>query len=100
MLMVSFPGKHDHNPPCAVCYLPMKTVKLMIPARITCPLSWTIEYKGYLMAEWYNHKRNAVYECVDENPESIAGSSDSTSGALTIFHSVNLWLWFTLSTLC
>ena len=40
-----FPGKHDHNPPCAVCYLPMKTVKLMIPARITCPSSWTIELK-------------------------------------------------------
>ena len=80
-----FPGKQDHNVPCAVCYSSTKTVKLMIPARITCPLSWTIEYKGYLMTDWYDHKRNAVYECVDENPESIAGSSASTSGAVLYF---------------
>ena len=49
-----FSGKHEHNAPCAVCYSSTKTVKLMIPARITCPLSWTIEYKGYLMSEYYN----------------------------------------------
>ena len=37
------------------------------------------------MADHHNHKRNVVYECVDENPESIAGSSSSTSGALLYF---------------
>ena len=80
-----FSDKHDHNPPCAVCYSSTKTVKLMIPARITCPSSWTIEYKGYLMADYYNHKRNAVYECVDENPESIPGSAGGYDGALFYF---------------
>ena len=80
-----FSGKQDHNAPCAVCYLSTKTVKLMIPARITCPSSWTIEYKGYLMTAHYNHNKNRVYECVDENPESIAGSSASTDGALFFF---------------
>ena len=79
-----FPGKHSHNAPCAVCYSSTKTVKLMIPARITCPSSWTIEYKGYLMTTHYGHKKNTVYECVDENPESIPGSSANTNGAL--FH--------------
>ena len=79
-----FPGKHDHNAPCAVCYSSTKTVKLMIPARITCPSSWTREYKGYLMTGHYDYKKNTVFECVDENPESIPGSSANTNGAL--FH--------------
>ena len=58
---------HDHNVPCAVCYTSQRTSKLMIPARITCPSSWTEEYEGYLMAEYYDHPKNAVYECVDKN---------------------------------
>ena len=80
-----FPGKQNHNAPCAVCYSSTKTVKLMIPARITCPSLWTREYKGYLMTTHYGHKKNSVYECVDKNPESIAGSSASTSGAVFFF---------------
>ncbi|XP_019850578.1 PREDICTED: short-chain collagen C4-like isoform X3 [Amphimedon queenslandica] len=80
-----FPGKHDHNVPCAVCYTSTKSVKLMIPARTSCPSSWTREYKGYLMAERHTHARNAVYECVDEAPESIAGSHTNVNGALFYF---------------
>ena len=84
-----FPGKHNHNAPCAVCYSSTKTVKLMIPAKTSCPSSWTIEYKGYLMTDYYKHKKNSVYECVDENSESIPGSFADTNGAL---------LYFTVST--
>ena len=40
------------------------------------------------MAELYTHK-NAVYECVDENPESISGSSANDNAA---------FLYFTVST--
>ena len=80
-----FLGKIEHNAPCAVCYLSTKIVKLMIPARITCPSSWTIEYKGYLMTTHYGHKKNTVYECVDENPESIPGSSANINGAMLHF---------------
>ena len=80
-----FPGKHNHNVPCAVCYTSTKSVKLMIPARTSCPSSWTREYKGYLMTEKYNHARNAVYECVDENAESIDGSHSDVNGALFYF---------------
>ena len=80
-----FPGKNSHNPPCAVCYTPTKTIKLMIPAKTSCPSSWTREYKGYLMTDHHNHKRNAVYECVDEDPESIDGSFGDTNGALFYF---------------
>ena len=80
-----FPGKHDHNAPCAVCYSSTKTVKLMIPAKFTCPSSWTIEYKGYLMTHYYIHEKNAVYECVDENAESIPGGSANNDGASFLF---------------
>lgn len=84
-----FPGKNYHNVPCAVCYTAKKSVKLMIPGRITCPSTWTVEYKGYLMAEKYNHARNTVYECVDENAESLAGSDDISNEitALYFIHS-------------
>ena len=80
-----FSEKQDHNAPCAVCYTSTKSVKLMIPARTSCPSSWTIEYKGYLMTADYSHKNNKVYECVDENPESIDGSDADTNGALFYF---------------
>ena len=62
-----YPSKHEHNVPCAVCYISTKSTKLMIPAQTTCPKSWTTEYVGYLMAERYDfNARNAVYECVDK----------------------------------
>ena len=80
-----FPGKHDHNAPCAVCYTSTKSVKLMIPARISCPSSWTVEYKGYLMANKHDFHNNAVYECVDENPESVDGGEGNNDGALFYF---------------
>ena len=80
-----FSDKHDHDAPCAVCYSSTKTVKLMIPAKTSCPSSWTIEYKGYLMGHYYIHKKNAVYECVDENPESIPGGSANNDGASFFF---------------
>ena len=73
---------HDHNVPCTVCYVATRTTTLMIPAHTTCPTSWTKEYQGYLMAEYYKHARSAVYECVDEGAESVAGSVANTNGAL------------------
>ena len=49
---------------------------------MSCRSSWTIEY---LMAEQYNNEKNAVYECVDKDPESIDGSEGDTNGALFYF---------------
>ena len=34
------------------------------------------------MAERYSHRRNAVYECVDKDAESIPGNVTNTNGAL------------------
>ena len=80
-----FPSKHDHNVPCAVCYTSTKEVQLMIPAKTVWPTLWTTEYVSYLMTDYYDHKKNAVYECVDKDAESIYGSSVSSNGALFYF---------------
>ncbi|XP_019857447.1 PREDICTED: short-chain collagen C4-like isoform X2 [Amphimedon queenslandica] len=83
-----FPGKNNHNVPCAVCYAPNRSTKLMIPSRTSCPSLWTMEYKGYLMTSLSshdNHNKNSLHECVDDNPESIDGSDANTDGALFYF---------------
>ena len=55
----------------------------MIPAKTTCPPSWTREYYGYLMSDYYRHRRT-MFECVDRDAESVPGSAANTDGAL--FH--------------
>ena len=72
----------NHNVPCAVCYVATRETALMLPARMECPTSWTLEYSGYLMSTYKqsNHYRT-MYECVDSNPDTIPGSSASTDGA-------------------
>ena len=73
---------HDHNVPCAVCYVSTRGTVLMIPAKTTCPSSWTQEYNGYLMSE----RHRSMFECVDGNPETVSGGSGSQDGVL--FHHV------------
>ena len=75
-------GTHDQNVPCSVCYTASRAAMLMIPAKISCPASWRVEYRGYLMAERFNHKRNAAYVCVDEEADSLPGGIGNTNGAL------------------
>ena len=72
----SFWSLHYHRAPCSVCLVTNKETNLMIPGRNDCPTNWTVEYKGYLMANRYDYyKINWV--CVDENPESLGYSSSS-----------------------
>ena len=37
-------GPHDHNAPCAVCLVSSRPTMLMIPAKTSCPPTWTREY--------------------------------------------------------
>ena len=62
-----------HNVPCAVCYVATRSVAVMVPAKTRCPTDWTVEYVGYLMAEYYNRNSRTMYECVDKDPESVPG---------------------------
>ncbi|XP_072019051.1 uncharacterized protein [Amphiura filiformis] len=70
---------HNHEVPCAVCTVPHRGRKLMIPARVTCPTNWTSEYRGYLMAERSEFNKGE-YVCVDEFAEGrhsgISGNED------------------------
>ena len=44
----------------------------MVPAKTQRPTDWTVEYVGYLMAEYRDYSRT-MYECVDKDPESVPG---------------------------
>eukprot|EP00058_Branchiostoma_floridae_P013335 XP_002598823.1 hypothetical protein BRAFLDRAFT_74500 [Branchiostoma floridae] len=72
---------YDHDVPCAVCHVASRGSKLMIPARLSCPSGWTMEYKGYLMTERYNHNRSE-FVCVDGEPETRPGGQGNVDGAL------------------
>ena len=75
---------HDHDVPCAVCHVTTRASQMMIPVRNVCPAGWTREYKGYLMADHYNHHRT-MYTCMDENPDYTRGTHADLNGALFYF---------------
>ena len=64
---------NQNNAPCAVCMAVSRCSLLMIPAKTQCPANWTIEYVGYLMSAAQSHAHPTEYECVDKDPESVAG---------------------------
>ena len=74
------PQVHNHNVPCVVCYT-IRDAVLMVPARTTCPDTWTLEYSGYLMTGYVGHQRQSV-ACVDDDPETVRGEAAETNGAL------------------
>ena len=73
---------HDHDAPCAVCFVKSRGSMLMMPARNDCPSGWTEEYHGYLMTEHHGHKHSREFICIDGNPEYVHGSKDNKDGAL------------------
>ncbi len=72
---------NDHNVPCAVCHVSDRSAIITIPAKYSCPPTWTREYCGYLMAEGKWHKRTS-FQCVDEEMKVLPGSQADTNGAL------------------
>ena len=77
-------GTHQHNVPCAVCFVSTRVAVFMLPARTSCPTGWTREYYGYLMSEasQYNDHHRTSFECVDKDQDSVSGSQANTNGAL------------------
>ena len=81
-------GLQAHNAPCAVCHVSTRPTILMIPAKASCPPTWTREYYGYLMSsnsQYRDHKRT-MFECVDADQESLHGTHATTDG--TFFYHV------------
>ena len=77
---------HEQNAPCAVCDVPTRARAIMVPAKITCPPSWTREYYGYLMTEHDGYHRSS-YTCLDVDPEPIAREGSDTNPSL-FYHTV------------
>ena len=75
---------HDQNIPCALCSTSVRAQVLMIPAKTQCPSSWTLEYSGYLMSNYRDHRRT-MFECVDGNPDTVPGQAGSHHGAF-LYH--------------
>ena len=75
------PQPDSQNVPCVVCNSELRGSLLMIPARISCPTSWTLEYNGYLMTGHVGHYRRSA-ACVDKDAEAIPGLDANTGGAL------------------
>ena len=81
---------HDHDVPCAVCHVPTRRAKLMIPGRLTCPSGWTAEYNGYLMTEYIGHYSSS-FECVDIDAEAAEGGHANRDGGLFYHVEVNCY---------
>ena len=78
----SIAGVHDQNVPCAVCHVATRSSYLMVPAKFSCPSSWTREYHGYLVAERHIHASNKAFECMDASPERVPNGNGDVNGAL------------------
>ena len=72
---------NENDAVCVVCFVPNRSTQIMIPARRTCPVGWTLEYRGYLSAQYYQQNRN-VFICLDEEPEAVPGSFADNQGTL------------------
>ena len=71
----------DHNVPCAVCKI-NRALQMMLPAKNVCYQGWTLEYKGYLVAQSYGHAGKTEYVCLDESPEKDEAGHRNENGAL------------------
>eukprot|EP00105_Crassostrea_gigas_P026637 XP_011447657.1 PREDICTED: uncharacterized protein LOC105342407 isoform X2 [Crassostrea gigas] len=60
---------YNDDVPCAVCFN-SQAASIMIPAKSSCPSSWTKQYAGFLTSGGsYSDHYGAEYLCLDENPE-------------------------------
>ena len=74
----------DDNVQCAVCKTTRPTT-IMIPATIYCPLGWTREYYGYLMAEHKDNNRG-TFVCIDSSAQPYTNSTGHTREAHDLYN--------------
>ena len=66
--------------PCAVCAVSSRSAQMMIPGRLTCPHTWTVEYTGWLVAD-RNNRNRAMFICLDKTPEATVKTPITVQGA-------------------
>ena len=79
-------SKFGHDMPCAVCCTSTRSKLLVIPAKLTCPTNWTTEYTGYLMAADHRHNGRTLFECVDDQPESVSRLNGGDTDNALYYH--------------
>jgi len=77
---------HDQEVPCVVCHTPNTNI-IMVPAKSTCHSGWTLEYSGFLMANYRDYQRTN-YVCMDGEAVALDDSHGSQNGALFYFTQV------------
>ena len=70
----------DYTVLCTVCAVSSRSAQVMIPGRLTCPDTWTVEYTGWLVADRNNLNR-AEFICLDKTPDATIKTSTSIQGA-------------------
>ena len=79
-------GCQNFNVPCAVCHVSNRTAVYMVPAKYTCPIGWTREYYGYLMAEYTGETRHRTqYTCMAVTLQPVPGTSANHDGLVLYF---------------
>ena len=66
-------GTGNDDATCAVCYVSTRETQLMLPAKTSCPVSWTREYYGYLMSARNRDGGRSSFVCVDRTFEPVEG---------------------------
>ena len=70
---------------CAVCAVSARSAHVMIPGRLTCPDTWTVEYTGWLVADRNNGNR-AIFICLDKTPDATIKTSTSSPESARMHH--------------
>jgi len=76
--LFSFANNYGQNinavlAPCVVCYQPVRTDVLMLPAQVNCSsIGWNTEYTGYIVSADRNQAKS-MYVCLDAAPEVVPG---------------------------
>jgi len=65
----------ENDAPCVSCYVPTRSTKVMIPARLDCPSGWTKEYGGFLVTSHHGHQNGREHVCLDQAPEVTDGGA-------------------------
>ena len=60
----------DDDVPCAACMVTNARSTLMIPAKTSCPIGWTVQYQGVLTSGKQGYQATD-YLCLDQNPEYL-----------------------------
>lgn len=76
------------DPLCAVCRSP-RPASIMVPAINQCPSGWTLEYGGYLMTGYPDHKAASQFVCVDSKMAERLGSEQDFNGKLLYYTVTN-----------